>query len=75
MNSGNVWYWPALKFVTTKSSIEIANASRPAATTPGVISGSVILRIVVHWLAPRSIAASSMWRSIPSRRARIVTTT
>ena len=47
----------------------------PRPRRPGAISGSVILRIVVSWLAPRSIAASSMWRSMPSSRARIVTTT
>src|SRR5436190_176803 len=75
MNSGNVTVCPALKFVITKSSIDRANASRPAAATPGAISGSVIFRNVVHSLAPRSIAASSMWRSIPSRRAFTVTTT
>ena len=66
---------PALKFVMTKSSMEIAKASSPAAARPGAISGSVIFRIVVHSFAPRSIAASSTWRSSPSSRARMVTTT
>ncbi len=46
-----------------------------AAATPGAIIGSVTLRNVAHSVAPRSIAASSMWRSIPSRRAFTVTTT
>ena len=33
--------------------------------SPGAISGSVTLRNVVHSFAPRSIAASSRWRSKP----------
>ena len=47
MKSGKVLVWPAVNCVTTKSSIEIANDSSPAAAMPGAISGSVILRIVV----------------------------
>ena len=40
----------------------------------GAISGSVTLVNVVSSFAPRSIAASSRWRSNPIRRALTVTT-
>ena len=73
--SGNVVSEPALKYVITKSSIEIAKPSSAALRIAGAISGSVTLRNVVHSLAPRSIAASSRWRSKPTRRAFTVTTT
>ena len=73
--SGNVVVEPALKYVITKSSIESANASRPAAMMPGMISGSVTRMNVTSSFAPRSIAASSRWRSKPTSRARTVTTT
>jgi uncharacterized protein YpmS len=66
---------PALKLVITKSSTDSENASRAAARIPGAISGSVTFVNVVHSLAPRSIAASSRWRSKPCRRAFTVTTT
>ena len=42
---------------------------------PGRISGKVTFQNVVHSFAPRSIAASSRWRSKPYSRARTVTTT
>ena len=42
---------------------------------PGRISGNVTFQNVVHSFAPRSIAASSRWRSKPYSRARTVTTT
>ena len=73
--SGNVTVVPALKLVITKSSTESAKTSSPAASTAGAISGSVTFRNVVHSLAPRSIAASSRWRSKPISRAFTVTTT
>ena len=66
---------PELKFVITKSSIESANASSAAARTPGAISGSVTLVKVVHAFAPRSCAASSMWRSKPINLDLTTTTT
>ena len=59
----------------TKSSTESAKPSRSAARIAGAISGSVTFRNVVHSFAPRSIAASSRWRSKPTRRAFTVTTT
>ncbi len=65
---------PALKYVTTKSSIEIAKQSASEARMAGAISGSVTLVNVVSSFAPRSIAASSRWRSNPIRRAFTVTT-
>ena len=72
--SGNVTWLPALKYVTTKSSIEIAKQSTSEARMAGAISGSVTLVNVVSSFAPRSIAASSRWRSNPIRRAFTVTT-
>src|SRR5262249_25943999 len=72
--TGNVTDEPALKYVTTKSSIEIAKQRRKAARTAGAISGSVTFWNVVHSFAPRSIAASSRWRSKPINRALTVTT-
>src|SRR5262249_42961480 len=72
--SGNVVRGPALKYVTTKSSIEIAKQSSNDARIAGAISGSVTFRNVTHSLAPRSIAASSRWRSKPISRAFTVTT-
>src|SRR5215831_13788743 len=71
---GNVTDEPALKYVTTKSSTEIEKQRRNAARTAGTISGSVTFWKVVHSLAPRSIAASSRWRSKPISRALTVTT-
>jgi len=65
MNSGNVIVEPELKFVITKSSIDSANASRAAESTPGMISGSVTSRNVSHGVAPRSCAASSSDLSNP----------
>ena len=53
-NSGNVTSLPELKYVTTKSSTEIAKQSSSDAKTAGAISGSVTLRNVVHSFAPRS---------------------
>ena len=73
--SGNVIVGPALKCVITKSSMESANASSAPAAMPGAISGSVTRRNVANGFAPRSIAASSRWRSKPTRRAFTVTTT
>src|SRR5207237_10570683 len=73
--SGNVTVWPELKVVITKSSIESAKQRSSAARIAGASSGSVTLRNVVHSLAPRSIAASSRWRSKPISRALTVTTT
>ena len=60
--------------MTTKSSIEIAKQSRSAARIAGAISGSVTFRKVAHSFAPRSIAASSRWRSKPINLAFTVTT-
>ena len=71
---GNVTRVPALKYVTTKSSIEIAKQSSSAARIAGAIRGSVTFRNVAHSFAPRSIAASSRWRSKPTSRAFTVTT-
>ena len=45
-NSGNVVSEPELKYVTTKSSIEIAKHSSSAARIAGAISGSVTFRKV-----------------------------
>ncbi len=73
--TGNVISLPELKYVITKSSTEIANASRPPARIAGARSGSVILRNVTHSFAPRSAAASSRCRSKSTSRARTVTTT
>src|SRR5689334_1916493 len=73
-NSGNVVSDPALKYVTTKSSMEIAKQSSKAARIAGAISGSVTLRNVTHSFAPRSIAASSRCLSKPTSRAFTVTT-
>ena len=75
MKTGNVIVEPALKFVITKSSIDSANASSAAETTPGMISGSVTRRNVCHGVAPRSCAASSSERSNPISRERTVTIT
>src|SRR5262249_44471725 len=72
--SGNVVSEPALKYVTTKSSIEIAKHRSSAAKMAGAISGNVTFRNVTHSFAPRSIAASSRWRSNPISRALTVTT-
>ena len=44
----------------TAEKSEIANASSPAAATPGAISGSVTRRSVCHWLAPRSVGVLAM---------------
>ena len=66
---------PELKFEITKSSIERAKASRPAAITPGAISGSVTRRNVWSGVAPRSEAASSIERSKPINLDRTTTTT
>src|SRR5204862_1569093 len=55
---GNVTRLPALKYVTTKSSIEIAKHRSSAARIAGAISGRVTFWKVSHSLAPRSIAAS-----------------
>src|SRR5205085_3553749 len=74
-NKGNVVVAPELKYVITKSSTESANASSAAEMIPGAMSGSVTLPNVVHSFAPRSIAASSRWRSKPTSRAFTVTTT
>ena len=73
-NKGKVVRDPELKYVTTKSSIEIAKQSNIAARIAGAISGSVTLRNVAHSLAPRSIAASSRCRSKPINLAFTVTT-
>ena len=75
MNTGNVIVDPELKNVITKSSIESANASNAAETTPGMINGSVTSRKVSAGVAPRSCAASSSERSKPIRRERTVMTT
>src|SRR5207249_7196509 len=72
--TGNVTRGPALKYVTTKSSTETAKQSSIDARIAGAIRGSVTLRKVAHSFAPRSIAASSRWRSKPIRRALTVTT-
>ena len=72
---GKVLVVPDTKLVITKSSIERENASKAAAITPGNMSGKVTRQKVVHSFAPRSIAASSRWRSNPARRAFTVTTT
>src|SRR5919106_5234419 len=74
-NMGNVTVVPALKLVMMKSSIERAKARNAAARMPGAMSGSVTRTNVVHGFAPRSMAASSRWRSKPTTRARTVTTT
>ena len=66
---------PAVKYVITKSSIESANPRSAAASIAGASNGRVILRKVVTSSAPRSIAASSRWRSKSIRRAFTVTTT
>src|SRR5262249_47054931 len=60
--SGNVTCDPELKYVTTKSSIEIAKQRSNAARIAGAIRGSVTFWKVTHSFAPRSIAASSRWR-------------
>ena len=73
--SGNVVVEPATKYVITKSSIERAKPSSAALRIAGASSGSVILRNVVNGPAPRSIAASSRWRSKSISRAFTVTTT
>src|SRR5207244_13196164 len=74
-NNGNVTFEPATKFVITKSSMERANESRSPARMAGAISGRVTFAKVTNSLAPRSIAASSRWRSKPISRAFTVTTT
>ena len=51
MNIGKVCALPAVKLVTTKSSIERLNASRPAAMMPGRISGKVTFQNVVNSFA------------------------
>ena len=55
--------------------MESANPSSAAASIAGAMRGSVTFRKVVTSFAPRSIAASSRWRSKPIRRAFTVTTT
>src|SRR5437588_5290714 len=73
-NTGNVTRGPALKYVTTKSSTETAKHSSIEARIAGEINGSVTFVNVAHSFAPRSIAASSRWRSKPISRALTVTT-
>src|SRR6266511_3266983 len=73
--SGKVTTEPEFRYVITKSSTESANARSAAARMPGAINGSVTRVNVVHSLAPRSMAASSRWRSKPTSRAFTVTTT
>jgi hypothetical protein len=72
---GNIVAVPETNWVITKSSIERANAKSHPARMPGKISGSVTLRNVTTWFAPRSIAASSNERSRFAARARTVTAT
>src|SRR4029453_17230813 len=75
IHNGKVVVVPAVKLVTTKSSIDSANASIMPEATAGRMIGKVIRQNVVHGLAPRSAAASSMDRSRVSTRARPTTET
>ncbi len=75
IQTGKVLTRPDVKLVMMKSSIDSAKTSRAAATMPGRMSGKVTFQKVCHSLAPRSMAASSRFRSNPWIRARTVTTT
>ena len=63
-------YW-----VTTKSSIEIANATAALATIAGASSGSATRNSWSRGGAPRSAAASSNSGPIEISRPRTITTT
>ena len=56
---GSVVRGPAVKFVTTISSNDSANASSAPATIAVRMAGNVTQRNVVHPSAPRSIEAST----------------
>src|ERR1700694_196189 len=60
---------PDTKNVSTKSSNENVNARRPPARMAGYRRGIVMRRRVTSGVAPRSAAASSSVRSIPTSRA------
>ena len=65
-------FWaPAVKYVTTISSHESANASRPPATSAVPITGSVTKRKVWKPVAPRSADASKNEPDV--RRSRAIT--
>ena len=64
-----------MKKVVTKSSKDSVNESNAAARMPGKMTGRVIRKKTVVGRAPRSAPASSMARSKPLRRARMMTTT
>src|SRR3712207_5557533 len=66
---------PAVKFVTTKSAMDSAKASIMPGNTAGRMNEKVTRRNVVHGVAPRSAAASSIERSRVSSRARTTTAT
>src|SRR5512146_729204 len=66
---------PDTKEVITKSSNDMVNASSEPETIPGQRSGTVIFQKVVISSAPRVMAASSRFWSIPCSRARTTTTT
>src|SRR5262245_11118897 len=75
-HSGNVWMTvPAANCVMTKSSMDSANASNAPESTAGKIDGKVTSQKVVHGPAPRSRAASSVYRSNVNTRARTTTAT
>ena len=61
--------------MTTKSSIEIANATAALATIAGASSGSSTRNSWSRGGAPRSAAASSYSRPIETSRPRTMTTT
>src|SRR3954469_8884161 len=75
IHSGNVTVLPAVKLVTTKSSMDSANASRMPENTAGRMIGKVTFQNVVHGVAPRSAAASSIERSRVTTRARTMAAT
>src|SRR3954453_9306644 len=75
IHSGNVTVLPAVKLVTTKSSMDSANASRMPEKTAGRMIGKVTFQNVVHGVAPMSAAASSIERSRVTTRARTMAAT
>ena len=75
IHSGKVTVVPAVKLVTTKSSMDSARASSTPERIAGRIIGKVTFQNVIHGDAPRSAAASSMERSRVSTRARTTTAT
>src|SRR3954470_23219893 len=66
---------PDTNEVMTKSSNDIVKASSAPARIPGQSWGTVIFQKVVISSAPRIMAASSRFSSMPSNRARTTMTT